>query len=171
MKFTYCPHCGTKAIWKEIGDEGRMAYCPSCQVPLWDLFPTAIICAVVNEQREVALLRQDYVSTTSHVCVAGMMKLGESAEDTAAREVEEELGLPVEELHYVRSYPYPQKEMLMLGFWAKVTKADFHTSQEVDDVEWVPFSQALDKLRGGSVAWRLVKETIEILSREKSPTL
>jgi NAD+ diphosphatase len=96
---------------------------------------------------------------------------GRTTSPPAAREVEEELGLPVEELHYVRSYPYPQKEMLMLGFWAKVTKADFHTSQEVDDVEWVPFSLALDKLRGGSVAWRLVKETIAFLGREESPTL
>ena len=41
MKFTYCPHCGTKAIQKEIGDEGLMNYCPTCEIPLWDMFPPA----------------------------------------------------------------------------------------------------------------------------------
>ena len=86
MKFTYCPHCGTKAVLREIGDEGMIPYCEQCKVPLWDMFTTCIICAVVNEDKEIALLRQNYVSTTNYVCVAGVMKLGESAEETAARE-------------------------------------------------------------------------------------
>ena len=73
MRFKYCPHCGREAIQKEIGDEGMIPYCTQCEVPLWDMFTTCIICAVVNEQREVALLRQDYVSTTQYVCVAGVM--------------------------------------------------------------------------------------------------
>ena len=37
MRFAYCPHCGTKAILKEIGDEGLMPYCDQCQIPLWDM--------------------------------------------------------------------------------------------------------------------------------------
>ena len=109
MKFTYCPHCGTKAILKEIGDEGLIPYCEQCKVPLWDMFTSCIICAVVNEEKEVALLRQNYVSTSNYVCVAGVMKLGESAEETAKREVLEEIGQQVEELIYVRSYPYEKK--------------------------------------------------------------
>ena len=60
---------------KEIGDEGLIPFCETCSVPLWDMFTTSIIAAVVNEQNEVALLRQDYVSTASHVCVAGIMKM------------------------------------------------------------------------------------------------
>lgn len=160
MRFTYCPHCGEKAIEKVIGDEGLMPFCPNCSVPLWDLFTTCIICAVVNEENEVALLRQNYVSATSYVCVAGVMKLGESAEDCAIREVREEIGLEVEKLEFVRSYPYEKKEMLMLGFKATVRKADFTLSQEVDSVEWVKYQDALAKLREGSIAWQLVKAVI-----------
>ena len=95
MQFQYCPHCGKKAEMREIGDEGVIPYCAQCEVPLWDMFTTSIIAAVVNECGEVALLRQNYVSTTNHVCVAGVMKPGESAEDTVVREVGEELGLDV----------------------------------------------------------------------------
>ncbi len=158
MQFQYCPHCGKKAEMREIGDEGVIPYCAQCKVPLWDMFTTSIIAAVVNECGEVALLRQNYVSTTNHVCVAGVMKPGESAEDTVVREVGEELGLDVKSVSYVRSYPYEKKDMLMLGFQAVVEKKDFVLSGEVDAAEWVRFEDALSLLWEGSVAWRLVRE-------------
>ncbi len=161
MRFKYCPHCGTQAIMKEIGDEGEIPYCDKCKVPLWDMFTTSIICAVVNEEREVALLRQNYVSTTNYVCVAGIMKLGESAEETVIREVKEEINQEVEELKFIQSYPYEKKEMLMLGYMASVKKADFKLSGEVDAAIWVPLDEALGKLREGSIAWQLVKRVIE----------
>lgn len=161
MHFIYCPHCGTKLIGKEIGDEGVIPYCDNCKVPLWDMFTTSIIAAVVNECGEVALLRQDYVSTTSFVCVAGIMKPGESAEETVIREIKEEIGQDVEELQYIRSFPYLKKEMLMLGYKASVKKKEFKPSCEVDSVEWVKYEDALSKLREGSIAWQLVKTVIE----------
>lgn len=160
MHFTYCPHCGTKTILKEIGDEGMIPFCETCSVPLWDMFTTSIIAAVVNEFDEVALLRQNYVSTTKYVCVAGIMKLGESAEETVVREVKEEIGQDVIELSFVRSYPYDKKEMLMLGYKAVVKKQEFRLSGEVDSVEWVPFDRALAMLREGSIAWQLVKSVV-----------
>lgn len=161
MKFQYCPHCGEKIIKKEIGDEGFIPFCEKCYVPLWDMFTTSIIAAVVNEQDEVALLRQNYVSETKHVCVAGIMKIGESAEETVVREIAEEIGLKVKEVEYIRSYPYSKKEMLMLGYKAVVDKEDFTLSGEVDSAEWVKFDEALSLLQEGSIAWQLVKEVIE----------
>lgn len=160
MHFIHCPYCGEKLIQKEIGDEGLIPYCDKCNIPLWDMFTTCIICAVVNEENEIALLRQNYVSATKYVCVAGVMKLGESAEETAVREVKEEIGLDVESLEYIQSYPYEKKEMLMLGYKATVKKADFQISGEVDAVEWVKLSEAPDKLREGSIAWQLVNTVI-----------
>lgn len=161
MRFTYCPHCGEKLIKKEIGDEGLVPFCGKCSVPLWDMFETCIITAVVNEENEVALLKQSYLTTTNYVCVAGHMKIGESAEETVVREVKEELGLDVEELTFIRTYPYEKKEMLMLGFKANVKKANFVYSQEVDSAKWFKFDEALENIREGSIAWQLVKTVIE----------
>lgn len=158
MKANYCFICGSKAIQKEIGDEGLMPFCPECNMPLWDCFYSSIICAVVNEFNEIALLRQDYVSTTNFVCVAGHMKSGESAEETVKREVKEEIGQDVNDLIYIRSYPYEKKNLLMLGFLARVNKKEFKLSGEVDNVEWFPIEEAPDKLREGGIAWQLVKE-------------
>ena len=105
MHFSYCPYCGSKLIGKEIGDEGVIPYCENCNIPLWDMFTTSIITAVVNEYNEIALLRQNYVSATKYVCVAGIMKMGESAEETVIREVKEEIGQDVESLEFIKSYP------------------------------------------------------------------
>lgn len=160
MRFTYCPHCGTRLISKEIGDEGMIPFCENCNIPLWDMFTTSIIAAVVNEYNEIALLRQNYVSATKYVCVAGIMKIGESAEDTVIREVQEEIGQKVEKLKFIRSYPY-EKKMLMLGYKATVKKQDLKLSGEVDSAEWVKYENALSLLREGSIAWQLVKSVIE----------
>ena len=156
MKFTYCPHCGRELIQKEIGDEGVIPYCENCKTPMWDMFTTSIICAVVNEENEIALLRQNYVSTTNYVCVAGVMKLGESAEETVVREVKEEIGLDVEKVEYIKSYPYGKKDMLMLGFCAFAKKKELVLSGEVDGARWFPFAEAMGALRDGSIAWQLV---------------
>ncbi|MBQ9767831.1 MAG: NUDIX domain-containing protein [Lachnospiraceae bacterium] len=164
MRFSFCPHCGTKLSKKEIGDEGLVPFCEPCKMPLFDMFSTCVICAVTNECGEVALLKQNTISETRYVCVSGFMKIGESAEESAAREIEEEIGQKVEELTFVRSYPYEKKEMLMLGFHAKVKKADLALSVEVDDAEWVKFEDALGKIREGSIAWQLVKEVIDTVA-------
>ena len=118
---------------------------------------TCVICAVVNEYDEIALIRQSYGDTARYVCIAGVMAMGEAAEDTARREVYEELGLNAEQLAFIQSYPYIEKELLMLGFKATVKKADFMLSGEVSDAIWVPFGEALALLREGSIAWQLVK--------------
>lgn len=160
MRFTYCPHCGAKLVNREIGDEGMIPFCESCDIPLWDMFTTSIIAAVVNECGEIALLRQNYVSATKYVCVAGIMKIGESAEETVIREVKEEIGQDVEKLEFIRSYPYEKKEMLMLGYKATVKKRDIALSGEVDSAKWVKYEEALSLLREGSIAWQLVKTVI-----------
>lgn len=162
MHFTFCPHCGGKAILKEVGDEGLIPFCTHCNLPLWDIVTPGVICAVVNEKDEIALLRQNYVSTANYVCVAGIMKNGESAEETAIREIREEIGQEVEQLTFIRTYPYEKKEMLMIGFLASVTKKDLTLSGEVDEAVWFPLNTALSKLREGGIAWQLVKKIIEM---------
>lgn len=147
MEFQYCPHCGTKAVLTEIGDEGLIPWCSACEQPLFPMFSTCIIALAVDEGAgEAALLRQSYISTRYHNLVSGYMKPGESAEECAAREVEEELGLKVERLTLTGTYWFGKKDMLMIGFIARVRKQDFHLSGEVDQAVWVPVDRALDLL-------------------------
>ncbi|MDO5416117.1 MAG: NUDIX domain-containing protein [Lachnospiraceae bacterium] len=157
MKFIHCPRCGAELKRREIGDEGLVPYCENCGRPWFDMPYACTITLVVNEFDEAALIRQGYVSEQFYVCIAGYVKCGETAEETAAREVKEELGLDVEEIHYTRSYYFEKKDMLMLAFEAHVKKADFHISGEVDRAEWLTFEEAHRQMRPGSVAIQLLE--------------
>lgn len=166
MKFTYCPHCGEKLVHKEIGDEGLMPYCDKCERPIFDLPYTCTITLVVNERNEAALIKQDYVSKTNYVCVAGYIKTGETAEETAIREVSEEIGLEVESIKYMKSYYYEKRDMLMLGYVAYVKKVDFKISGEVDRAEWFPLEVAKEKVRSGSIAMQLIEDYLKIKTKD-----
>ena len=146
MRFQFCPHCGSRTVPREIGDEGLVPWCDSCKIPLFPMFSTCIIALAVNEEGEVALLRQGYLSSQYHVLVSGYMKPGESAEVCAAREIREELGLEVSRLVLTGTYWLEKKDMLMIGFLARVQKKDFRLSQEVDQAVWVDPQQALTLL-------------------------
>lgn len=162
MRFRYCPECGTKLIEKEIGDEGIVPFCEKCDVPLFDIFSSAIIVLVVNEKEEAALLRQGYISNQYYNLVSGYMKPGENAEKTMVREVEEEIGIQVESYQLTGTYWFGKKDMLMIGFIAKVYKKDFVLSGEVDKAEWVPVEEAIKMVHPkGSVSHTLVEEYLK----------
>ena len=162
MRYTYCPHCGERLGERELGDEGLVPWCTRCERPVWEAFTTAIIAAVINDENEIALLRQTRISANTYVCVSGIMKPGESAEDAAVREIGEELGLAVKELRYMGSFPHKNGDMLMLGFCAVVEKAPLKLSRELDGAEWVPFDEALPLIREGSIAYRLTRASIAL---------
>lgn len=63
--------------------------------------------------------------------IAGFIKQGETPEEAAIREVEEETGQKVDKITYMSSYFYDKKELLMIGFRCDVKKRDFNNSQEV----------------------------------------
>lgn len=157
MKFIHCPQCGEKLVKREIGDEGLVPFCESCKRPWFDMPYACTITLVINEFDEVALIRQDYVSDHHYICVAGYIKCGESAEETAAREVKEELGLEPETIRYTRSYYFEKNDMLMLAFEAHVKKGDFRLSKEVDGAAWLTFEEAYPRMRKGSIAIQLLE--------------
>ena len=162
MRYIHCPQCGLKLIEKEIGDEGLIPYCTACERPWFDVFSTCVIVLVVNEYGEAALLRQAYISHQYHNLVSGFMKPGENAEYTAAREVEEELGLKVEKLEPAGTFWYEKKDMLMVAFFAHAKKQDFSLSCEVDTARWVTMDEALDLVAPkGAISRAVIEKYIQ----------
>lgn len=156
MHFTYCPHCGSRLIPRVLGDEGDVPWCESCSRPFFDMFSSCIITAVVNDQGEVALIRE-VRNPSREVLVAGYVKPGESAEETVRREVQEELGLTAESCQFAWTCYHPRGDQLMLAFITHVRKADISPSGELHSAEWVPLPEAVDRVPQGSIAQRLVQ--------------
>jgi NAD+ diphosphatase len=114
----------------------------------------------VNEIGEVAIIRQNYVSQSNYVLVAGYIKSGETAEETSVREAQEEIGVTPHTVRYMKSYYYEKHDMLMLGFVAFADKCELSISQEVDEAGWYSIEEALTKVREGSIAMQLIKDYI-----------
>ena len=142
MHHKFCPECGRKLIDRPAGDEGKVPYCEDCKRYWFDSFSSCIIVLVANEQGEIALLSQGYLSHQYKNFVSGYITPGETAEETALREVREEIGVELERLEYGGTYWFERSGALMHGFIGYAAKSDFTLSGEVERAEWVPAREA-----------------------------
>lgn len=142
MHYKYCPQCGKKLTTIHAGDDGMVPYCDSCKKRWFDTFSTCVIVLTYNEFDEMVLAHQGYMSDKYAVITSGYIKPGETAEETAIREVKEELGLDLETLTCEGSNWFADNDMLMLEFMGFTHKRDLKLSEEVDSAEWVPILEA-----------------------------
>jgi len=98
--------------------------------------------------------------------LAGFVEPGESLEDAVAREVFEESGVRLRDLHYVSSQPWPFPASAMCGFYAEAESLDCRPSDEMAEVRWFTSAQleasiAADEVRlppPVSIAFRLIAD-------------
>lgn len=136
----------------------KRPYCERCQCPCFPISVPCVICLVVNEYREIALIKQTY-ATQNKVCVAGFIDQGETAEQAALREVIEETGLTPLSVRYISSYYYEKSDNLMLGFVVSVKKADFRIQpDEVESAAWYSIDEARYELSKGVTGKDLLRD-------------
>lgn len=167
MRYKYCPECGCALIDKKAGDDGNIPYCEQCERFWFDSFGNCVIVLVANEYNEIALLQQNYMSTEYMSFVSGYICPGESAEETAMREVEEEIDIKLERLEYAGTYWFGEKDLLMHGFIGFAKKKDFVLSSEVDNAIWVPALDIVDKIfpeKPGNAMFALYRHYLHQLS-------
>ena len=158
MRFTYCPYCGMKLSSRVLGDEGAVPWCDGCGKPFFDMFSSCVIVLVVNDREEAAVLMQDHLSAKYGTLVSGYIKPGESAEDCARRETEEELGLQLKELSIQKTWWHGKRDQLMVGFVGRAEDTDFRLSSEVAQARWVPVREALEQVHPkGSISYALIE--------------
>ena len=106
-----------------------MLKCPSCGQMEYPKISPAVIVGVTDGDR---LLLTKYAGRTykKYALVAGFAEIGESIEDTVRREVREEVGLELGDLHYYKSQPWSFSDTLLLGFFAELKGSDEICLQE-----------------------------------------
>lgn len=170
MRYVFCPKCGTKLVPKLAGDDGEVPYCESCSKYWFDSFADCVIVLIYNEYDEIVLCRQGYLSDQYAVFTSGYITPGENAEETALREVREELGIELESLEYAGTVWFGRNDMLMHGFVGFTHKCDFDLSVEVDSAEWVPYDRAPETMfpdRPGNAMWTNYRKFLEIRGLEE----
>jgi len=145
----YCMECGTKLVPRELRNEGMIPYCETCQAFRFPVFNTAV-SMIVRHADKILLIRQ--YGGDEYILTAGYVNKGEDAEDAARREIKEELGLEVSELHFNHSHYYKYSNTLMLNFTAEVTGNEARPNEEIDNYAWFSEEEAREKIRKNSLA-------------------
>ena len=122
----YCGCCGENMVKSE--KERAMCY-PSCKKTVYPTISPSVIVGITNKD-ELLLTKYANAPYKLYALVAGYSEIGESIEETARREVMEEVGLSVKNLRYYKSQPWPISSAMLFGFFAEVDGDPTITLQE-----------------------------------------
>jgi len=130
----FCGKCGTRTQQKS--DE-RAIICPECNAIVFPKISPAIIVAIICDNK-ILLARNSNFSGNWYSLIAGFVDVGETLEETLTREVKEEVGLDIRNIHYYRSQPWPLSGSMMIGF---IAEADENQpiaidNKEITDAAW-----------------------------------
>lgn len=132
----FCPRCAHEMVHDE---RERMMRCPKCGLQEYPKISPAVIVAVTNGDK-LLLTRYAGRAYKKYALVAGFAEIGETIEETVAREVMEETGLRVKNLRYYKSQPWSFSGTLLMGFFAELDGSDEITLDESELAEavWCP---------------------------------
>ena len=116
----FCGCCGSPLRHDE---KERMMYCDHCHAMEFPKISPAVIIGLTHKNR---LLLSKYAGRTykKYALLAGYTEIGETVEETVSREVMEEVGLPVKNIRYYKSQPWPFSSTVLMGFFCDLDGDD-----------------------------------------------
>ena len=130
----FCGKCGSALNHSE---KERAMVCPDCGNVIYPRINPAVIVGVI---RGDCLLLTKYRRGYSHnALVAGFTEIGETLEETVAREVMEETGVKVKNIRYYKSQPWGMAQDMLTGFYCEADgDGEIHMDEnELKYAEWV----------------------------------
>ena len=122
----YCGTCGHKT---KLDKKERAIRCPECGRMIFPrIVPACIIAATFGEK--ILLIKYAQSTFKDYGLIAGFTEIGETLEETVAREVMEEVGLPVTNVRYYKSQPWGIVDDLLTGFYCDI---DMSKEPELDE--------------------------------------
>ena len=141
----FCARCGARSA---IADGGWQRVCPSCGARH---FPRTdpVVIMLVTHGNSVLLGRSPGWPDGMYSLLAGFVEPGETVEAAVRRETMEEAGVPVGEVGYLASQPWPFPSSLMLGCRGRALARDITLDPvELEDALWVTKEEMLEVFAG-----------------------
>jgi len=131
----YCGRCG--GVTAPAPDE-RAVMCPACSRRIYPRIIPAVIVGVTNGD-EILMTKYRGRDIPYYALIAGFTEIGETLEQTVAREVMEEAGLRVKNIRYYKSQPWAIVDDLLAGFYCDVEgPTEIHMdANELKEAVWV----------------------------------
>jgi NAD+ diphosphatase len=147
----HCTTCGARVALVASGHRAQCtgADCGKLHFPRTD----AAIIVIVEHEGACLLGRQTGWPAGRYSTLAGFVEPGESLEDAVRREVAEEAGVRVDDVHYHSSQPWPLPASLMVGFTATAhDRSVCLRDGELEEARWFTPAQIQSGLADGSFA-------------------
>ena len=114
-----CGRCGSRLVHD---DKERALRCSDCGNMIFPRINPAVIVGVIKGD---SILITRYKRGYSHnALIAGFAEIGETLEETVAREVMEEAGIRVKNIRYYKSQPWGMAQDLLVGFYCEADGDD-----------------------------------------------
>ena len=159
----FCGRCGEKTVHDH---KERMVKCPKCGNMIFPRINPAIIVGVVSGDR-ILLTKYAGRGYTHYALIAGFTEIGETVEQTVAREVMEEVGLRVRNIRFYKSQPWGIDGGLLLGFFCDLEGSDNITldEKELSVAQW----HERNALPIDDDGYSLTREMIRIFGEGREP--
>ena len=153
----YCGRCGAPTRDK-AGERAKQ--CDACGYVAYPRISPAMM-VLVTRGSEVLLARANRFPGAMYSALAGFVEAGESIEDCVHREVREEVGIAVDDLHYFASQSWAFPHSLMIAYTAHYAGGDLVPDpSEIADVRWFAVDALPDLPSPVSIARRLIDTTV-----------
>ncbi|MGP1613412.1 MAG: NAD(+) diphosphatase, partial [Catonella sp.] len=116
----YCGRCGHST---ELDNKERMVRCPKCNNLIYPKICPGVIVGIISKGR-ILLTKYANKGYNRYALVAGFTEIGETLEESAAREAFEEVGLKLKNISFYKSQPWSASSSLLAGFFAEVDGDD-----------------------------------------------
>lgn len=153
----FCSRCGAPT---EPHAAHEAMDCSECgQLHFARIAPAVIV--LVQRDGEALLARSPHFTAGVYSTLAGFVEPGESLEECVHREIEEEVGVIVDNLRYFGSQPHPFPHSLMVGFVADWRSGDIRIdAAEIEDARWFTPDGLPDLPHPMSIARALIQDFV-----------
>ena len=151
----FCGRCGKPLVHDE---KERMMRCPDCGMMQFPQICPAVIIGLTRGDK-ILLSKYRGRNYKDYALLAGFAEIGESIEETVRREVQEEVGLPVKNIRYYKSQPWPHSGSLLLGFFCELDGDDESIRLDEDELSmavWMPREEIPMKADGVSLTNEMI---------------
>lgn len=162
----FCSRCSASVTTAKFGE--RAMVCPVCRLRQYPRVQPCVITAITRPnpqtgEMQILLAHHHRYGQPSaqlqYGLIAGFVEVGESLEHAVVREVAEEVGIRLSDIHYVSSQPWPFPSNLMLGFRASYTSGEIVIQEdELSHADFFDISNLPKIPFKGSIAYDLIAQ-------------
>jgi NAD+ diphosphatase len=161
----FCGQCGSAM---HLVNWELATLCHKCGHRCYPRIAPCVLIAVKREN-QILLARSSRHKIGYFSILAGFVESAETLEQAAKREVKEEVGIEITNLHYVGSQPWPFPHSLMTGFIADYVSGEIICQpDEIEEAYWYDVDQLPEVPAAETLSGLMIRQVQQMIKNKKA---